>query len=59
MGTGHGDWAYEVASTYPNARVIGLDLNPPSTPVTIQKNLIFKIQDIRESWDIRDNSVDL
>ncbi|KAJ2957242.1 hypothetical protein NQZ79_g7040 [Umbelopsis isabellina] len=58
IGTGHGDWAYEVASAYPNARVIGLDVNPPSTPVTIQRNLIFKVQDIKESWDIRDNSVD-
>jgi len=47
-----------VASTYPKARIIGLDLNPPIVPVTIQNNLIFKEQDIKQPWDIQDNSVD-
>ncbi|KAH8550489.1 S-adenosyl-L-methionine-dependent methyltransferase [Umbelopsis sp. PMI_123] len=58
IGTGHGDWAYEVASTYPKSKIIGLDLNPPTVPVTIQNNLEFKIQDITQRWDIPDNSVD-
>ncbi|KAG2183029.1 hypothetical protein INT44_006010 [Umbelopsis vinacea] len=58
IGTGHGDWAYEVASTYPKSKIIALDLNPPHAPATILNNLVFKHIDITQRWDIEDNSVD-
>jgi Methyltransferase domain len=48
-----------VASTYPKSQIIGLDLNPPHVPATIQNNLVFKQIDITQRWDIEDSSVDL
>ncbi|KAF7946347.1 hypothetical protein EAE96_009346 [Botrytis aclada] len=50
IGTGHGIWAVNFATEYPNAQVIGTDLSP-STREDAPENCKFVVADAEETWD--------
>ncbi|KAF7858518.1 hypothetical protein EAF04_009118 [Stromatinia cepivora] len=50
VGTGHGTWAVEFATEYPNTHVIGTDLSP-STRESKPENCEFVVADAEETWD--------
>ncbi|KAL0096611.1 hypothetical protein J3Q64DRAFT_1027370 [Phycomyces blakesleeanus] len=59
IGTGNGIWAFEMAAEYRDAKVIGLDLLPPTTQLGCPKNLYYIQSDIHQlPWPIESNSVD-
>ena len=39
VATGTGRWAHEMAQTFPNAQVIGLDMEEPVTPIESPRQL--------------------
>ncbi|KAL7270647.1 hypothetical protein RUND412_006641 [Rhizina undulata] len=57
IGTGSGIWAIDIAETYPDSRVIGVDLSPIQ-PQWVPPNVIFEVDDIEDTWEYRDNSFD-
>ncbi|KAF7882546.1 uncharacterized protein EAF02_005909 [Botrytis sinoallii] len=50
VGTGHGIWAVEFATEYPNTQVIGTDLSPSKREST-PENCKFIVADAEETWD--------
>ncbi|KAG1168255.1 hypothetical protein G6F70_009179 [Rhizopus microsporus] len=58
VGTGNGIWALEMAAEYCQAKVIGLDIRPPTEQQGKPKNLTYKEADIMQTWPIESNSVD-
>ncbi|KAI9007431.1 S-adenosyl-L-methionine-dependent methyltransferase [Phycomyces nitens] len=58
MGTGNGIWALEMASQFPQAQVLGMDLRPPHEQQGGPKNLRYVEADIKQSWPMGDNSID-
>ena len=54
-----GRWPIEVADTYRNARVIGIDLSPIQ-PTRVPRNCEFRVADLREELEeFHDGSMDL
>ncbi|KAL2016043.1 hypothetical protein VTK56DRAFT_4333 [Thermocarpiscus australiensis] len=49
LGTGFGEWAIEVAETFPSARITGVDLSPIQ-PLWIPPNAEFIVDDIEDEW---------
>ncbi|KAI7849785.1 S-adenosyl-L-methionine-dependent methyltransferase [Circinella umbellata] len=60
IGTANGIWAIEMAAEHFNARVIGIDIKPPTThqQVTGPKNLSYVEADINDPLPLEDASVD-
>ncbi|KAI7861295.1 S-adenosyl-L-methionine-dependent methyltransferase [Spinellus fusiger] len=56
VGTGNGIWAIEMASLFPNAQVVGMDIKPPMEQQGRPKNLRFIEGDITKPWPMSDNS---
>ncbi|KAJ5100051.1 hypothetical protein N7532_007052 [Penicillium argentinense] len=53
VGTGRGTWAIDVADSFPNATVRGVDLYPP--PETwLPPNCIMEVDDVLQEWTWRD-----
>lgn len=49
LGTGTGIWAIDMADTYPDANVLGIDLSP-TQPDWVPPNVKFEVDDFREEW---------
>ena len=49
IGTGTGIWAIDFADTYPETKVLGVDLSPIQ-PSFVPPNLTFQIDDVEEPW---------
>ncbi len=59
VGTGTGQWAYDMARQFQYASVVGLDLEPPAIPVwEIPRNYQFVQGDIRQGLSFPDNTFD-
>lgn len=59
IGTANGIWALEMAATYINSKVIGIDIKPPLMQQGGPKNLEFKAGNVNESLPLEDGTVDL
>ncbi|KAK8096436.1 LaeA-like protein, partial [Apiospora kogelbergensis] len=60
LGCGTGIWCNDMAEKYPNANVIGCDLNMMMVPASILPNTYFFPLDIRDpTWGLDPNSMDL
>lgn len=59
VGTGAGQWAYEMARAFPFAQVVGLDLEPPIIPTwETPPNYHFVQGDIRHGLPFADHTFD-
>ncbi|OTB02848.1 hypothetical protein M426DRAFT_13095 [Hypoxylon sp. CI-4A] len=58
LGTGTGIWAIEMAARYPQAQITGIDVYPVQITKSVPPNVQFKIDDVENSWDVPDNSID-
>jgi len=59
IGTGTGDWAFDVADKFPNAQVLGIDLNPvEKVKEALPPNLEYLKEDVREEWNIEGRKYD-
>ncbi|KAI9022992.1 S-adenosyl-L-methionine-dependent methyltransferase [Phycomyces nitens] len=58
IGTGNGIWAFEMAAEYRDAKVIGLDLLPPTRQLGCPENLYYIQSDIHHPWPIASSSID-
>jgi len=60
VGTGTGRWAREMAAAFPQARVVGLDINPPPTdaPDLNPPNYAFILANVLEGLPFPDASFD-
>ena len=60
VGTGTGQWAYEMAREFPFAPVVGLDLEPPMLPTwEVPPNYHFVQGDLRYGLPFADHTFDL
>jgi len=59
IGTGSGLWAWEVATQYPQSRVVGIDIDPPQINTPLPANLEFRTENLLHGLIFPDNSVDL
>jgi SAM-dependent methyltransferase len=50
IGAGSGLWAVDMAQTFPEAEVLGIDLTSALIPKDVPPNLTFEIADIAEPW---------
>lgn len=50
IGSGSGLWAVDMAQTYPNAEILGIDLTSALLPKDVPPNLTFEIADVAEPW---------
>ncbi|KAI5809436.1 S-adenosyl-L-methionine-dependent methyltransferase [Pyronema omphalodes] len=57
IGTGTGIWAIDMADTFPDSEVIGVDLSPIQ-PVWVPPNCKFEVDDAEEEWPYPDNYFD-
>ena len=48
VGSGTGTWAVEMARTFPQAEVLGIDITSALLPTDVPKNLTFEIADAEE-----------
>ena len=59
VGTGTGQWAYEMARAFPFAQVVGLDLEPPMVPTwEVPPNYQFVQGDLRYGLPFADHTFD-
>ncbi|CAE6461122.1 unnamed protein product [Rhizoctonia solani] len=58
FGSGSGDWAAEMAATFPHAKVLAIDL-APGLPVNPPANLEFKVADVTQEIPEFINQFDL
>jgi SAM-dependent methyltransferase len=58
VGTGAGSWATGVAQAYPQVEVIGLDVTPPPTTSSTEKNLTFLEADAEKPWPFPESHFD-
>lgn len=49
LGTGSGIWAIEMADTFPNAQVVGVDIAPVES-TWLPPNCEFRICDVEQEW---------
>lgn len=54
VGTGTGIWAVEIAETYPQAVVTGIDLSPIQ-PAWVPPNCKFYVDDAESEWEYSDS----
>lgn len=59
LGSAGGIWALEMAATFPDTEVIGIDIQPPPLQQNAPKNLKFIESNIYEKFPLADASVDL
>lgn len=50
LGSGSGDWAVECAEMYPECKVVGVDLNPPPSPLWLPANCSLEVDDVSKPW---------
>lgn len=50
VGSGSGLWAIEMAQTFPEAEILGIDLTSALLPKDVPPNLTFEILDASEPW---------
>ncbi|KAH6687974.1 UMTA methyltransferase [Plectosphaerella plurivora] len=58
LGVGTGDWAVEVAKTYPACEVVAVDICPHMWPEEVPDNLILQVDNINESFTWPRNEFD-
>jgi SAM-dependent methyltransferase len=58
VGCGTGQWAYEIAGEYPQALVVGLDLEQAKNPVSAPGNYRFVQGDVLKGLPFADNTFD-
>ncbi|CAG8699098.1 4354_t:CDS:2 [Cetraspora pellucida] len=58
VGTGRGSWLLEMATKYPNAKFIGMDISPVQLNVSKPKNAEFIEANILEHLPFADNTFD-
>jgi SAM-dependent methyltransferase len=58
VGCGTGQWAYEMAREYPQALVVGLDLEEAKNPVSAPDNYRFVQGDVLKGLPFADNTFD-
>jgi ubiquinone/menaquinone biosynthesis C-methylase UbiE len=58
VGCGTGQWAYEIAGEYPQALVVGLDLEEAKNPVSAPGNYRFVQGDVLKGLPFVDNTFD-
>ncbi|CAG8513981.1 22558_t:CDS:2 [Dentiscutata erythropus] len=58
IGCGAGSWAFDIATTYPLAKVVGLDISPHQPTMIKPKNFEFVIGDVHEKLPFDDNTFD-
>lgn len=58
VGTGTGEWALGAAETWPDCKVIGIDISP-TFERAVPLNCQFKVMDGEDPWPWPDNSFDM
>ncbi|KAH2924584.1 hypothetical protein KXW15_003953 [Aspergillus fumigatus] len=58
-GYGAGSWAVDVATQYPDCRVIGLDISPHKNPDDMPENLSLQVDDLNCRFTFPSNHFDL
>ncbi|PKX98943.1 class I SAM-dependent methyltransferase [Aspergillus novofumigatus IBT 16806] len=58
-GYGAGSWAVDVATQYPDCRVIGLDISPHKNPDDVPENLSLQVDDLNRRFTFPSNHFDL
>ncbi|GFF47380.1 S-adenosyl-L-methionine-dependent methyltransferase [Aspergillus lentulus] len=58
-GYGAGSWAVDVATQYPDCRVIGLDISPHKNPDDMPENLSLQVDDLNRRFTFPSNHFDL
>jgi SAM-dependent methyltransferase len=57
LGTGTGEWSFDMSEQFPTADIIGVDLSPIQ-PTYVPANVRFEIDDIEDEWTFGDASFD-
>ncbi|KAF5673783.1 methyltransferase [Fusarium heterosporum] len=58
-GCGSGDWAMEVATQYPDAEVLGIDVSPHMIPENPPDNMELQVDDLNGRFTFPSNHFDL
>ncbi|KAH6895804.1 S-adenosyl-L-methionine-dependent methyltransferase [Thelonectria olida] len=58
-GCGSGDWAVDVAMSYPNAEVLGIDVSPHMIPESPPDNLDLQVDDLNGRFTFQSNYFDV
>ncbi|KAF4973850.1 hypothetical protein FZEAL_9196 [Fusarium zealandicum] len=58
-GCGPGDWAMQVASQYPDAEVLGIDVSPHMIPENPPDNMELQVDDLNSRFTFRSNHFDV
>ncbi|RSL98414.1 hypothetical protein CDV31_012614 [Fusarium ambrosium] len=58
-GCGPGDWAMEVASQYPDAEVLGIDISPHVIPESPPDNMELQVDDLNGRFTFPSNHFDV
>ncbi|EWY96740.1 hypothetical protein FOYG_05336 [Fusarium oxysporum NRRL 32931] len=58
-GCGPGDWAVEVATQYPDAEVLGIDVSPHMIPENPPDNMELQVDDLNGRFTFRSNHFDV
>ncbi|RHZ64030.1 hypothetical protein CDV55_102456 [Aspergillus turcosus] len=58
-GYGAGSWAVDVATQYPDCKVIGLDISPHKNPDDMPENLWLQVDDLNRRFTFPSNHFDL
>lgn len=58
-GCGPGDWAMEVASQYPDAEVLGIDISPHVIPESPPDNMELQVDDLNGRFTFQSNHFDV
>lgn len=53
VGSGNGLWAVEMARSFPQAEILGVDITSALLPKDVPPNLTFEITDVTEPWGPR------
>ncbi|RIB11505.1 S-adenosyl-L-methionine-dependent methyltransferase [Gigaspora rosea] len=56
VGCGAGSWSFDMATTYPNIEIYGLDISPLQPTKTKPKNFTFVKSNILEGIPFEDNT---
>ncbi|KAI0015099.1 S-adenosyl-L-methionine-dependent methyltransferase [Xylariomycetidae sp. FL0641] len=58
LGTGVGEWAIEMATRYPQARIYGMDVSAIQRRHAVPPNVTFVRDDVENAWPFADGSLD-